>query len=142
MLGLEWLAVVAVRDPRLPVPQVFERDVRRVAAVAERRRVLGCRLDTRQQCVDRDSFPHGVELRPLRHAVDVDGNALRRQREELVPRPAERLVDLADDPEVPLVERHAWRRTCREHREVVGHVLPGRNAFARRIVASSAAEPT
>ena len=64
-----------------------------------------------------------VELRPLRHAVDVLRDGLARQRAELVPAPAQRLVDLAGDREAPVLERRVRRRAGREHREVGRHVL-------------------
>src|SRR4051812_38377986 len=48
VLGLERLAVVLVRHPRLALPYVVEREVRRVAAVAEREDVRGACLDVAQ----------------------------------------------------------------------------------------------
>ena len=85
VLRVERLVVVLVRDPRLAVADVLEREVRRVAAVAEREDVLGARVDAVEQRVERDARPRRVELRPLRHAVDVDGDPLARQRRELAP---------------------------------------------------------
>ena len=79
VLGLERLAVVGEGDPRLAAGQVLERQVRRVAAVAEREHVLGVVLDRLEQRVDRDAFPDRVELRPLRDAVDVARDLLARQ---------------------------------------------------------------
>jgi hypothetical protein len=104
VLRLERLAVVAERDPGLAADEILERDVRRVAAVGEGERVLGAGLDPVEQGVERDTLPARVELRPLRYAVDVDRDLLARQRAELLPRPADRLVDLADDREVPELE--------------------------------------
>ena len=105
VLGVERLAVVGVRDPGLAAGEVLEREVGRVAAVAERDRVLGLGLDALEQRVDRDALPGRVQLRPARDAVDVDGDRLARQRAQLVPGPAVQLVDLADDREVPVGER-------------------------------------
>src|SRR5439155_10193190 len=67
----------------------------------------------------------GVELGPLRHAVDVGPDLLAREREELLPRPRRGLVDGAGDRERPLIEGHGGRRPGREHGEVVDDVLAG-----------------
>jgi hypothetical protein len=124
-------------DPRLAARGVLERDVGRVAAVGELDDVLGRRLDPVEQRVDGDALPDGVELRPLCDAVDVDGDLLAGQSLELLPGPPARLVDLADDREVPAVERRMWRRACGEDGEVPGHVLAGRHAVAGRVVAAA-----
>src|SRR3954453_5715778 len=54
VLRLERLAFVLVRAPRLAVPYVVEREVRRVAAVAEREDVRGIRVEALEQRVERD----------------------------------------------------------------------------------------
>ena len=97
----------------------------------QRGQIRGLGVDGRQQRVDRDAPPCRVELRPLRHAVDVDGRGLRRKRQKLLPRPRHRLVHLPADREAPLVERRVRGRPRREHREVPRHVLARGNA--RRI---------
>ena len=102
VLRRERLAVVAERDPRLAAGDVRERQIGGVAAVAEREHVLGRRLDAVQQRCRARRRASGVELRPLGHAVDVDGDRLARAAPELVPGPAARLVDLAADREAPL----------------------------------------
>ena len=84
--------------------------------------------------------PDGVELRPLRDAVDVLRDLLARERAELVPRPADRLA-LRPDRERPLGERRVRRRACGEHGEVVGQVLAGRHAVGRPFVSPSAESP-
>src|SRR3954454_23547086 len=104
MLGLERLGGVIVCDPRLAATNVLKREVRAVAAVAEREDVIGARLYAFEERVDRDAGPRRVELRPLRDAVDVDGDPLARQRLELLPCPGGRLVDVPADLERPLVE--------------------------------------
>src|SRR6266550_7884607 len=131
VLGLQRLAVVGEGNPGLAAGHVLEREIRRVAAVAEGHHVLGARLDAVEQDVERDAGPGSVELRPLGHAVDVLRDRLARQRLELLPGPRHRLVDGSLDREAPPVQRVMRRRPGREHREVVGHVLPGRDA--RRI---------
>src|SRR3954471_22905406 len=107
VLWLERLAVVLVRHPRFAVPHVVEREVRRVAAIAEREHVLGACVDVAEECVKRHARPRRVELRPFRHAVNVDGDTLARQGRELLPRPRRGLVDLAADLEAPALD---WLR--------------------------------
>ena len=52
-----------------------------------------------------------VEAAPARHAVDVDRHFARRQRPELVPAQRDRILDLAEDLEVP--GREVGRRARR-----------------------------
>src|SRR4051812_9760367 len=60
VLGLELVAVVAVDDPGAPARQVLEREVGRVAAVAEGGHVAAERLDALEQRVDRHALPGRV----------------------------------------------------------------------------------
>ena len=113
MLRRQRLTVELIDNPRLVAGDVIEWKVGRVAAVGEDRRELRGGIDAVHQLVDGDALPYGVELRPLGHAVDVLGHGLRRQRDELLPGPSLRLVDLALDGEGPLVEIHARRRPRR-----------------------------
>ena len=68
----------------------------------------------------------GAELRPPGDAVDVGLDVLDRERHELVPRPRASLAGLGADAERPLPRVDPGRRPRRQHREVVGQVLPGR----------------
>src|SRR3954454_844105 len=88
VLRSERLTVVLVHDPRLAAGHLVERKVRRVAAIAPGAHELPARLDGFEQPVYRHAGPRRVELRPLRHAVDVDREGLAGQRRELRPRPA------------------------------------------------------
>src|SRR5262249_44748115 len=142
MLRIERFAAVREGDPGHAARDVLERDVRRVATVAELDHVLRGRLDAVEQRVDGDALPVRVELRPLGDTVDVDGDLLPRQRTELLPRPAGQLVDFTGDREVPLVERGVWGRARRQDREIVRDVLAGWNAVARRVVATTSLEAT
>ena len=129
VLGLERLAVVAERDPRLAAGDVLERQVRRVAAVAERDDVLApssrrpsssVSTETPSQTVS--SFDHLV-TQWMSTVISSLGSARNSSHVQRA-----RLVDLADDREVPPVERRVRRRAGGEDREVVGHVLAGRHA--------------
>ena len=69
-----------------------------------------CR-DIAQQHVERDAGPGGVQLAPLGHAMDVFSDGLMGQSLKLFPSPASWLVDLANNREVPPIERgvpSAW----------------------------------
>src|SRR5829696_8778341 len=125
VLGLERLAGVGVCDPGLTARDLIQRQVRGVAAVAERDDVLGDGLDLFEQGVHRDAFPPGAQLRPLGDAVDVFCDLLRGQLSELLPSPPLWLVDLPDDGEIPFLERSAGRGAGREHRKSVDQVLSG-----------------
>ena len=62
------------------------------------------RIDLRPHVTDGDTVPAGVELRPLRHAVDVRLEHGARHPRELFPRPAPDLGNESVDGEVPFGE--------------------------------------
>jgi hypothetical protein len=109
VLGVERFAVVAQRDPGFTAHDVLERQVRRIAAVAELDNVFRSGFDSVKQGVERNALPDRVQLRPLGHAMDVDFDLFARQRPKLLPGPAARLVNLADDRKVPAFNRCARR---------------------------------
>src|SRR5262245_34293075 len=102
--------------------------------------MLSGRLHSLEERVDGDTAPDRVELRPLRHAMDVDGDLLARQRAELVPRPRARLVHFAADREVPDVEGRVGGWAGGQHRIVRRHVLAGRDARLFYVRAPTAVE--
>src|SRR5207244_1027655 len=59
---LEGLAVVLVRNPCLTVGDIDQREVRRVAAIAERQHEVGGGIDVLEQGVDRHAAPWSAEL--------------------------------------------------------------------------------
>src|SRR5262249_444978 len=85
VLGVERAVVVLVRYPGLPIGDVLEREVRRIAPVAPRGQILRLGAGALQQRVDRHSAPGGVELRPLGHAMDVHRGGLRGKLREFEP---------------------------------------------------------
>src|SRR6516225_3341630 len=125
VLGRERLTSVGEDHPGLAARDVLERQVGRVAAVRVLGHELGCSLDPFEERVDRDASPDGVELRPLGHAVDVADDLLARQGTELLPGPAARLVQLAEDGKVPQLECRVRRRSGGEDGEVRSHILAG-----------------
>src|SRR6202165_4701180 len=140
VLWMKWLPVELVHDPRLVPGQVIERAVGRVPAVGENGGEVGSGFDPFEQLVDRDTGPRCLELRPFGYAVNVLGHGLAGQRAKLFPGPPLRFVDLARDGERPLVQRHARSGSGGEDGEGVDHVLPGRHARARDVVAPLAFE--
>src|SRR3954453_3354562 len=62
VLGLEVVAVVGVDHPCLAAGDVLDRQVGRVATVAERGDVAALELDPVEQRVDRHAAPVGIEL--------------------------------------------------------------------------------
>src|SRR2546421_8071563 len=72
--------------------------------------------------------------------MDVARDLLARQGTELLPAPAARLVQLADDREVPQLERGARRRSGGEDGEVPGDVLAGWDACGIRVCSATAPE--
>src|SRR5690349_11209780 len=128
VLRLKILAVELISDPRLPVQQIFQRYVGGVPPEAVHHGVVRSSLDVREQRVQRDAAPGRAELRPFRDTVDVGAEILVRQRGELPPVPTGLVTRLGGDGEAPAVERDARGRAGREHREVVGQILTGRQA--------------
>ena len=129
MLRRERPSVVLERDERLAVEHVPERQVRGVAAVARRDQEGRGRIevDVLEERVDADAAPAHVELRPFRHAADVDRPLASRECQEGVPRPADRLADQALDGERPAVERRPRGRPRGQHGKVPREVLAGRD---------------
>src|SRR5439155_26000173 len=67
-----------------------------------------------------------VEPAPPRDAVDVGRDLDRRQLEKLLPRQTQRLLDLAEDTEVPRGEIRVRNAARVQDRPLVGQVLPRR----------------
>ena len=115
--------------PRRGRREVLERQVRRVAAVAEREHEGGVVLDRRRGACRRRR-----PARPCRASTTSSRSGCRpyvlgREGHELLPRPRAPVL-AAGDRERPVLERRARRRAGREHREVVRQVLAGRQAPA------------
>ena len=128
------LGIATLYHPRLAVGEVLDREVGRVAAVAERHRVGAQRLGAVEQPVHRDAAEARPELRPAGDAVDVAWDLLELELVELVPGPLGLLGDHAVDPEGPLGRVDIGRRAGRQDRE------PGLVVLARgKSVAAAAA---
>src|SRR5262249_43216243 len=135
VLRRQGLAVEPGRHQAFATEQVLERQVGRIPAVAVRHEVRGRRLleaRRREQVVDRDSLPDGPELAPLGHAVDVDRELGLRQRLEVLPGPLANERPTVLQAQVPPVERRMWCWPGAQDREVLGHVLAGRDPLPVR----------
>jgi hypothetical protein len=136
VLSCQRLAVVGVSHPRLTAGQVRHRHVGRIAPVAVGHRERAVMPGQVQQRVHRHAPPRGIQLGPLRDAVNVNGHVLGRQGAEI--RPAPRLLLAATaDGEGPPVQGGIRCRAGGQDREVLGHVLARRDParVLRRILA-------
>src|SRR5688572_2461266 len=131
MLGIERLALIFPDDQRLSLHQILDWKVGRIAAVAKRHRKRRRRLletSRGEDAVNGDTAPLGVELRPSRHAVNVNVSVDRTKRLKLlpVPRPDLRTV-LRFEREGPQMPWSASRRASGEHRKIAGRMLARRD---------------
>ena len=103
MLGAERLPVVVPGEQRVGLHGGGQRHVGRVPALGVKNYELGRRRDARDlgDVGEEHPFPMGVELRPARDAVHVQGFLRDRQCAHLRPAQGERFLDLPPDPEVP-----------------------------------------
>jgi len=127
---LDLVALVGVRHDRLVRGDVGQGDVGRVPLLGVlhhvgRRRLHPCPLE---QVPDPHPRPRGVELRPLRHAVDVERRRQGRHRAQLVEIDRERPIDQAEHGQAPLVRAVLGHVTHVQHGEAIGQVLPRRQA--------------
>src|SRR5688572_5743474 len=74
---------------------------------------------------DRDTFPHGIELAPARHAVDIHLNFRARQLAEFIPRPTFFFIHLTPYAEIPRSRVKVRDRPIMQNREFQCERLPG-----------------
>src|SRR5262249_2976691 len=99
------------RNPRLLVPEIVDGNVRGVPAVRADERKCGIARDIRQQRIERHAFPHCVELRPSRHAMDISRDRLAWQLAKRLPAPSPQHIPTVIDRELPPFERNMRSRT-------------------------------
>src|ERR1700757_3276124 len=106
VLWFEVFAVEAKGDPRLSVFEIVERKIRGVVAVGMSHDIGSVRLRTCKKCIERDAFPSGSELRPSRHAVQVDSRGFGWQLAKRfpIPSPQQRIV-FVPDRKLPAIKR-------------------------------------
>ena len=143
MLRGQRRATVRECHPGLAAHEIRQRQVRGVAAVAERGYIRPIRLNAVEERIDRHPLPDRVELAPFGNAVDIDGDRLAGERAELIPGPAPRRLDGSGDREVPLREGRVRGRPGGKDREVGGDVLPRWDpAGDGGVLAPAATKPT
>src|SRR5438445_5575995 len=130
VLGFERLAVGFVGDHRLLVFERFERDVRGEALlrVGDHKAGARLRLDQLGEIAPVDAAKARVETAPAGDAVDVDRDVARRQLLQLLPGERDRILDLAEDLEVPGREVGVGHGARVQDGPLLGQVLPRRQA--------------
>src|SRR5713101_7645901 len=90
--GFQWLVIELIGDEGLPLHHLVHRKVGCITAVAVGHDIARDRVDLygREQRIDADAEPLGIELGPLRDAADVDRVRLRGEFLKLVPGPRHR----------------------------------------------------
>src|SRR4029077_20491403 len=84
------------------------------------------RADELSEIVPVDAAEARVEAAPARDAVDVDRDLAAGQLLQLLPRQRQRLLDLAEDAEVPGRKIRARNRAGMQHRPLLRQVLARR----------------
>src|SRR5262245_28030563 len=137
MHGVKGCALVTRRDSALAVDEVLDRKVCRVTPVAMRHDVR-CEwirhAGRLQQIVEGHTQPGGIELRQLGDAVDSRPDRGLRQPLELGPGPAAEHGSVVLENHAPAFEVQLRRRSRRENRKVLRHVLAGRYAVLGRLL--------
>ena len=77
VFGCKVLVVESERNPRLPVPQVLERQIRSVVTVGVNHGVGRVSRYAGKEGVERNAFPGSTELGPPGDTVQVCGEGLR-----------------------------------------------------------------
>src|SRR4051812_21669109 len=93
----EILAIKSKRDPRLPVPEILQRQVCAVVAVRmdESKRSIG--LYVCKHRIEGNPFPGCAEFRPSRNAVQINGEGLGGQVAKRLPIPSPQNVSAVVD---------------------------------------------
>jgi hypothetical protein len=127
---LDLLTLERVGDDRLVGGDVGQRQVGGVAVLGVFDHVRRTPLHTcaLEQVAHAHTRPRGVELAPLRHAVDVEGEGGGWHRLQLVEADRERLVHQAVDRQRPLAGRIRGYVADVQHREAFRQVLALRQA--------------
>src|SRR5262245_15532847 len=141
VLGRERLAVVLPNNKRLSVEQILYRHVGCVPAIAKRhheRRRWILEPRRREDAVNGDATPVGLELRPARHTVNVHRDLCGTKRSKLVPIPRPDLRTVlrfkCEGPDLQWGVRSGPRR---QHRKVPRQVLSRREPFRVRVKPSA-----
>src|SRR5215470_6845867 len=88
MLGCKIFVVKSERDPCLLIPKIVERQICSVVTIGTHHCILGVGFYLAKDRVERHAFPMRAELRPSRHAVQIDRNVLGGQLPKRFPIPS------------------------------------------------------
>src|SRR4029434_4996353 len=118
VFGGKIFSVKAEGDPRLPVPEVVQRQVSGVVTVRTHHCVRSICLHVCKHRVERHAFPGRAEFRPSRDAVQINREDLGRQIAKRLPVPSPQNIRAVVDHKFPAVERHVWCRSRGQDWEV------------------------
>src|SRR5215471_9259669 len=139
VLGRQVFVFISKRNPRLVVQEIFHGQVCGVTAVRMYQDKGRVHLYLCQQSIDRDAFPGSAEFGPSRHTVQISPDGLGGQVAKRSPIPFPQLISTVIDGELPLIERHVRRWSCRQHGEVGGQVLSRRQLYIFRAASTGKA---
>src|SRR6185312_12218592 len=103
--------VESERDPCLLVSEIRKRQIRCVVTIGPHHRILGVGFYLAEDGVERHAFPMRAELRPSRHAMQINRNVLSWQLPKRLPIPSVQNVRSIVDRKLPFVERNARSRS-------------------------------
>src|SRR5215475_2493713 len=106
MLRLEIRPVEAKGDPRLSVEKILQGQIDRVVAEGVDECVGSVRLHPYEERIEQNALPGRSELRPTRHAAQIDGKGLAGQTAKRPTVPLPELVVSLLDGELPFLEWH------------------------------------
>src|SRR2546430_2547329 len=130
MFRFQRLAVGFIGDHRLLVLEGVERHVGRetLLRVGDHEACAWLWSDELGEIAPMDPAEARVEAAPAGDAVDVDRDLGRRQLLQLLPAQRDRILDLAEDLEVPARELGLGHAARVQHRPLLGQVLARRQA--------------
>src|SRR5215472_12152715 len=102
--------VKSERDPCLLVSEIRKRQVCCVVTIGTHHCILGVAFYLAKDGVERDAFPMRAELRPSRHAVEINRNVLGWQFPKGFPIPSSQNVRSIVDRKLPFFERNVRSR--------------------------------
>src|SRR5215472_14147998 len=118
--------VKSERDPCLLVSEIRKRQICCVVTIGTHHCILGVGFYLAKDRVERHALAMRAELRPSRHAVQINRNVLGGQLPKRFPIPSSQNVRSVVDRKLPFFERNVRSRPSREDREISREVLPWR----------------
>src|SRR5437867_8751494 len=110
VFGGKIFVVKSERDPCLLVSEIRERQICYVVTIGTHHCILGVGFYLAEDCVERHTFPMRAELRPSRHAVQINRNVLGGQLSKRFPIPSSQNVRSIIDRKLPFFELNVRSR--------------------------------